>query len=99
MGTVRITLGSEPTGLVTSCLLGGAQSVVAGVVEVDANVANPLCVQVVRRILRGEHPADALRHAQLAFLDNRPLAPANRWAGFICVSKVPVPRATMRASV
>ena len=92
VGTVRITLGSEPTGLVTSCLLGGAESVVAGVVEVDANVTNPLCVQIVHRILRGEHPVDALRHAQLAFLDDRPLAPANRWAGFVCVSKVPAPR-------
>jgi hypothetical protein len=99
VGTVRITLGSEPTGLITSCLLGGADSVVAGVVEVDANVANPLCVQVVRRILGGEHPADAVRRAQLAFLDDRPLAPANRWAGFICVSKIPAPRATMKASV
>lgn len=99
VGTVRIMLGSEPTGLVTSCLLGGAEAVVAGVVEVDANVANTLCVQVVRRILCGEHPADALRHAQLAFLDGRPLAPANRWAGFICISKVPVPQATMRASM
>jgi tetratricopeptide (TPR) repeat protein len=90
VGTMRITIGSEPTGLVTSCLLGGAASVIAGVVEVNEYVADTLCVSVAARISRGQHPADALRHAQLAFIASRDSASIERWAGYICVSKMPV---------
>lgn len=89
VGTMRITMGSEPTGLVTSCLLGGAASVIAGVVEVNAYVADRFCVSVAARITRGQHPADALRHTQLAFIESRDSASINRWAGYICVSKIP----------
>ena len=99
VGTIRITMGSEPTGLVTSCLLGGAASVIAGVVEVDAYVADSLCVSVAARISRGQHPADALRLAQLAFIESRNSASVNRWAGYICVSKVPPSPMLTRGSV
>jgi hypothetical protein len=63
--------------------------VIAGVVEVDAYVADSFCVSVAARISRGQHPADALRHAQLAFIESRDSASVDRWAGYICVSKIP----------
>lgn len=99
VGTMRITAGSEPTGLVTSCLLGGAASVIAGVVEVDANVADRFCVSVASRISRGQHPADALRDTQLAFYEGRDTAPVDRWAGYICVSTIPPSHVPIRESV
>ena len=99
VGTMRITAGSEPTGLLTSCLLGGAASVIAGVVEVDANVADRFCVSVANRISRGQHPADALRDTQLAFYKGRDTAPVDRWAGYICVSTIPPSHVPIRESV
>jgi hypothetical protein len=96
VGTMRIIAGSEPTGLATSCLLGGAASVIAGVVEVDAYVADRFCVSVANRLAQGQHPADALRDTQLAFYQDRDAAPVDRWAGYICVSTIPPPRAPIR---
>lgn len=92
VGTMQVSAGTEPTGLVTSCLLGGADSVVAGVVEVNAHVADRVCVSVAARIIGGQHPADALRLAQLAFIESRDTASVDRWAGYICVSRIPPPR-------
>jgi CHAT domain-containing protein len=91
VGALTVRAGAEPTGLVISCLLGGASSVVAGVIEVHAGVADRLCAALTARLLHGQHPADALRDAQLAFIESRDTASAHRWAGYICISRLPAP--------
>jgi CHAT domain-containing protein len=87
VGELTIQAGMEATGLVTSCLLGGASSVVAGVIEVEARTADALCTSAVARLMNDRHPAVALREAQLAFLGRRRLASPHRWAGYVCISR------------
>jgi len=91
VGSLQMSAGAEPTGLVTSCLLGGASSVVAGVVEVHAGVADRICVALAARLIHGWHPADALRQAQLSFIESRDTASVHRWGGYICVSRLAPP--------
>ena len=87
VGNVLIKAGAEPTGLITSCLLGGTSSVIAGVVEVHSGAAELVCVPVATHLANGIHPADALRLAQLAYIEDRDTASVHRWAGYICISR------------
>lgn len=98
VGSLQMSAGAEPTGLVTSCLLGGASSVVAGVLEVRSGVAELICVPLAARLINGWHPADALRQAQLSFIESRDSASVHRWAGYICVSRLPPPRHPITAT-
>lgn len=91
VGSLEIEAGTEPAGLAISCLLRGASSIVAGVLEVHMWVADQLCVTAVTRLMNGQHPAEALRAAQLAFLSGRDAASPHRWAGYICISRLPQP--------
>ena len=90
VGRVPIELGRDPLGLPVSCLLGGAQTVIGGVVEVNSTISGKLCPKVVRRMVSGEHPASALRAAQLDYLRSRSVIPGPaHWAGFVCLTRTP----------
>jgi hypothetical protein len=99
VGSLQMSAGVEPTGLVTSCLLGGASSVVAGVVEVHLGVADSrICVPLAALLASGWHPADALRRAQLSFIESRDTASVHRWGGYICVTRLPPPQHAITAT-
>ncbi|PSL52113.1 CHAT domain-containing protein [Saccharothrix carnea] len=88
VGDVRVDTGQDPLGLPVSCLLGGADSVIGGIIAVNSAAASTVCPDIAGGIRRGEHPAVALRHAQLAHLRSFRSRPAPvRWAGFTCVSR------------
>lgn len=89
---VPVELGMDPLGLPVSCLLGGAQAVVGGIIEVHSVSGGRHCAEIVQQVMNGMHPAVALRAAQLAELHRwRKPSPA-RWAGFACLSRVGVSR-------
>lgn len=89
VGRVRMDIGRDPLGLPVSCLLGGARTVIGGVIEVNSSVSGKLCPNVVGRMLAGEHPAAALRAAQLDYLRSRSAVPGPaHWAGFVCLSRM-----------
>jgi hypothetical protein len=88
VGRIDHTLGAEPLGLPISCVLGGADTVVGGVVEVGYT-AGALAARVALRLSRGAHPAAALRAEQLRQLERGARAPLTAWAGLICISRLP----------
>jgi hypothetical protein len=88
VGNVRVQAGEDPLGLPISCLLGGAHAVIGGIIGVNSVAAGTLCPDVARGVLAGQHPAVALREAQLAYLRSRRTMPSPaRWAGFVCISR------------
>jgi tetratricopeptide (TPR) repeat protein len=88
VGRLDLRPGHEPTGLATSCLFGGASTVIAGVVETFLWTADRVCVNVADRLLAEKHPAAALREAQLEYLQGRGMtAPLERWACYVCISR------------
>ncbi|MGW0828398.1 CHAT domain-containing protein [Streptomyces sp. NPDC002845] len=89
VGRVTHRQGQEPLGLPISCLLGGADSVIGGVIEVFGSKSGEQATRVAERLRSGEHPARALRAEQLASLSSRstPMRPFV-WAGFICLSRL-----------
>jgi hypothetical protein len=89
VGRVMPAPGDEPLGLPISCLLGGASTVIGGVIDVFNGTAGSLAAEVAQRLLAGEHPARALRAAQLAKLRRRTPPAPYAWAGFACMSLIP----------
>ena len=95
VGHVSIRPGWEPLGLPISCLLGGARTVIGGVIEAANHRTGELAVGLVRRLLAGEHPARALRAEQLTLLNARTQAPRPYvWAALVCISLEPPQRST-----
>jgi hypothetical protein len=88
---VPVELGMDPLGLPVSCLLGGAQAVVGGIIEVHSVSGGRHCAELVQQVMNGVHPAVALRAAQLAELHRWGKPSPARWAGFACLSRVGVP--------
>jgi hypothetical protein len=88
VGELDIRAGLEATGLATSSLLGGAHTVIAGVIEVEARMADRIGVSTAARLIDCRHPAVALREAQLSVLAKRRLASPHRWAGYVCISRL-----------
>jgi hypothetical protein len=88
---VPVELGMDPLGLPVSCLLGGAQAVVGGIIEVHSVSGGRHCAELVRQVMNGVHPAVALRAAQLAELHRWGRPSPARWAGFACLGRVGVP--------
>ncbi|WP_410791006.1 CHAT domain-containing protein [Kribbella sp. C-35] len=88
VGRLEILLGKEPIGLPISCLIGGANSVIGGVVEIQGSLSGQLAPKVASQQRSCKHAADALRDAQLAYLGTpaRPAAPY-RWAGLACFAR------------
>jgi hypothetical protein len=88
VGQLEILLGQEPIGLPISCLIGGASSVIGGVVEIQSSLSGQLAPRVASQQRSRKHAADALRDSQLAYLGTpvRPAAP-HRWAGFACFAR------------
>lgn len=91
VGRIESTAGEEPLGLPIACLLGGAQTVIGGVLKVNNVTSDDLLTGVLLGLLAGQHPAAALRAAQIRYLAASPLGRArpDRWAGFVCLSRTP----------
>lgn len=87
VGRIDFTLGEEPLGLPVSCVLGGADTVIGGVVEVGY-AAGVQAARTAVRLRRGEHPAAALRAEQLRLLDRYADAPPTVWAGLVCITRL-----------
>ncbi|MDX8141566.1 CHAT domain-containing protein [Lentzea sp. BCCO 10_0061] len=87
VGEVRVTTGDDPLGLPVSCLLGGAEGVIGGVIAINMIAARELCPAVVRGLAGGKHPAVALRDAQLDYFTSSRLRSPARWAGLVCLSR------------
>jgi hypothetical protein len=88
VGRIDHTLGSEPLGLPISCVIGGADTVIGGVIEVGYT-SGALAARVAVRLSHGAHPAAALRTEQLRQLDRGARAPLTAWAGLTCISRLP----------
>ena len=101
VGRVDRIVGREPLGLAISCMLGGSHTVVASVLEVtSADALNgrrrptgapAICPRVSAAIAAGEHPADALRAAQLEYLDGSRLVTVADCLGLMCLSTLRPP--------
>lgn len=90
VGRVTTRPGREPLGLVVSCLVSGAHTVLGGVLEAHSGRLAAMGPDVAAGLLAGRHPARALRDAQCRELAarKRPAA-VHRWAGLSCVSVIP----------
>jgi hypothetical protein len=88
VGGLVYQLGEEPLGLPVSCLIGGAHSVIGGVIHINDATGGRIAASVAARLESLVHPADALCGAQLGFLGSPPRpAAAERWAGYVCLSR------------
>jgi hypothetical protein len=96
VGGLEYDLGEDPLGLPVSCLIGGGQSVVGGVIEVTDATSGPMAASIAVRLdAPAAHPAEALRKAQLGFLwrgRTRRSPEPKRWAGYVCLSRLVPPR-------
>lgn len=90
VGRVTTRPGREPLGLVVSCLISGAHTVLGGVLEAHSGRLAEMGPYVAAGLLAGQHPARALRDAQCRELARNSRPPAvHRWAGLSCISVVP----------
>lgn len=78
--------GREPLGIAVACLLGGARSIVGGVVAVSTAASPEVCTAVVAAVCAGGHAAVALRDAQRSYLAQHDLASVHDCLGFVCIS-------------
>jgi tetratricopeptide (TPR) repeat protein len=88
VGRVQQVAGQEPLGLAISCILGGADTVLASVLEITDDGAASVCGAVAARLAAARNPADALRDAQLDYLQKHTLASAASCLGLVCISSV-----------
>ena len=86
VGRVDLMLGDEPLGLPVSCMLGGAETVIGGVIEVGYTVGRQAAA-LAARLSAGADPVPALRAAQIAQLDRGERAPLTSWASLACISR------------
>src|SRR6185369_6352488 len=79
--------GHEPFGLVVACMLGGCQSVIGGVIEVERTATQRIAGEVTIALAGSADPAAALRTSQRRFLREWGSAAfIDQWAGLICIS-------------
>ena len=79
--------GREPFGLVVACMLGGCQSVIGGVIEVERTATQRIAAEVATALAGSADPAAALRISQRRFLAEWGSAAfIDQWAGLICIS-------------
>lgn len=71
VGRVEQVAGAEPLGLPISCMLKGADTVIASVVEITDGGAKGICGPLAARLAAGADPATSLRAVQLAHLGRR----------------------------
>jgi len=86
VGRVEQVAGQEPLGLAVSCMLGGAETVLASVLEITDDAAAAVCASLAARLAAARNPAEALREAQLAYLEQHALASAASCLGLVCIS-------------
>jgi tetratricopeptide (TPR) repeat protein len=96
VGRVEAVAGQEPLGLGISCLLGGADTVVASVLEIDDREAASICGALATRLASGRNPAEALREVQLDYLQNQRLPYAASCLALVCVSSTAPTPMTVR---
>ncbi len=85
VGRLEQAAGHEPFGLAVSCMLRGADTVVASVVELTDEGALA-CGELSAALAAGRDPARALRDAQRARLDDRTLTTLADGLGLVCIS-------------
>ena len=98
VGQVSQTAGSEPLGLAVSCILGGADTVIASVIEITDAGASELCPAIAFALGDGRDPAVSLREAQLAYLSRHALACVADCLGLVCISTLAPERETGAAT-
>jgi hypothetical protein len=94
VGRIDPRAGGEPLGLPISCMLGGSTSVLAAVVRITGTRADQtpastteLFAAAGKHLSDGVGPAQALRAAQLAYLDsNGDMATVGDGLGAVCIS-------------
>lgn len=91
VGRVEQRAGGEPLGLPVSCMLKGADTVIASVVEIADQGAISICGSLAARLAAGDDPAESLRDLQLAHL-GRPLSTVADGYGLVCISTEAGPR-------
>ncbi len=87
VGRVEQLAGREPFGLAISCMLRGAGTVLASVVELSEGGARA-CGEAAAGMARGSDRAEALRSAQLRQLEGRRLSSLADGLGLVCISRV-----------
>jgi len=90
VGRVEQVVGQEPFGLAISCMLRGADTVVASVVDLTGAGAMA-CGAVAAQLAAGQTPADALREAQRERMRERQLASLADGLGLVCISMLRAP--------
>ena len=86
VGRIQQRLGDEPLGLPISCLIGGAETVIGGVIEIRYT-AGRQAARIAVRLADGEHPAVVLRQEQLSQFHLGEGAPLTAWAGLVCITR------------
>lgn len=98
VGRVEAVAGQEPLGLGISCLLGGADTVIASVLEIDDEEAASICGALATRLASGRNPAEALREIQLDYLQYQFLPYAASCLALVCVSSTAPTPMTVRVA-
>lgn len=86
VGRVEHAMGREPLGLAISCLLRGADAVVASTVELTDDGAS-VCGALGVDLAAGDDPPEALRAAQLAHCRRRRLSTVADGLGLVCITR------------
>jgi CHAT domain len=93
VGRVEQVAGAEPLGLPISCMVKGADTVIASVVEISDAGARRICGPLAARLAAGADPAASLRAVQLVHL-GRKLSTVADGFGLVAIStEAPRPRA------
>lgn len=98
VGHLETRSGGEPFGLPIACMLGGASTVIASVVQItgeredeQASVTVKLFGEVAVKLCDGLSQATVLREAQLRYLRAQQLPSVADGLGAICLSTRPLP--------
>jgi hypothetical protein len=80
--------GIEPLALPTVCLTHGARMVIGGIFEIASVATATILAATYQKLGRGDEPAEALRSAQVEFLDAHGEAgPISEWAGLVAIGR------------
>ena len=86
VGRVGHNSGHEPLGIGIACLLRGAESVIGGVIAVGSDATAEIGPTAAIRIAQGVPAAQALRTAQLQYIETHPEASVADMLGLVCLS-------------
>ncbi|MDG5803799.1 CHAT domain-containing protein [Streptomyces ossamyceticus] len=84
-GTAASRFGQDPLSLAVGGILGGAETVIAGIGHINSWSSAQVGAQILAPVSRGRTPSSALRQAQRTLRDTHPGLGPYDWAGMCLI--------------